>query len=109
MRPIKAKINVTKILKDRLFTGKSGIYLDLVIWPNKQPSQYGDTHVIKQELSKEAREAGEQEPIIGNLTMPEDEAPPPHPRRPPPRQAPRQAPRPPQDPDLDVPPDDIPF
>lgn len=110
-KPIKAKIDVTKILKDRLFQGKKGIYLDLVIWPNKGGvGQFGDTHLIKQGLSKEAREAGEEEPIIGSLTMPDEDAPPRQQQR---QQAPqrpaRQAPRPPADPDLDAPPDDIPF
>lgn len=108
--PIRGKIDVTKILEDRLFNGKKGIYLDIVIWPNKNgPGEYGDTHVIKQSLSKEAREAGEQEPIIGNCKFPDEAPPPPRRQAPPPRQAPRPAPRPPADPDLDVPPDDIPF
>lgn len=105
MKPIKAKINVTKILKQHLFPGKSGTYLDIVIWPNKEPSTYGDTHVIKQSLSKEARDAGEKEPIIGNLTMPDEEAPPRQQARPP-----AQRPKPQADPDLDSPSEDpIPF
>ena len=75
-KPIKAKINVTKILKEHLFKGKNVTYLNLVIWPNKDGTgEYGDTHGIKQEISKEARDAGEKEPFIGNLTMPEEEAP----------------------------------
>lgn len=76
-RPIKLKINVTRILKDHLYAGKNGKYLDLVVWPNKNgPDQYGNTHFVCQELSKEARDAGEKGPIIGNLTLPEQEAPP---------------------------------
>lgn len=105
-KPIKAKINVTKINKDRLFKGAKGTYLDLVIWPNKGGvGQYGDTHIIKQGISKEARDAGEEEQIIGSLTMPDDE--PAAPQRQ--QQRPVQRPRPPADPDLDTPPDDIPF
>ena len=76
-RPIKLKINVTRILKDHLYAGKNGKYLDLVVWPNKNgPDQYGNTHFVCQELSKEARDAGEKGPIIGNLTLPADESPP---------------------------------
>jgi len=76
-RPIKLKINVTRILKDHLYAGKNGKYLALVVWPNKSgPAQYGNTHFVCQELSKEARDAGEKGPIIGNLTLPEQEAPP---------------------------------
>lgn len=74
-RPIKLKLNVTRILKEHLYEGKNGKYLDLVVWPNKNgPDQYGNTHFVCQELSKEARDAGEKGPIIGNLTLPEQEA-----------------------------------
>lgn len=106
-KPIKAKINVTKINKDRLFKGAKGTYLDLVIWPNKGGvGQYGDTHIIKQGISKEARDAGEEEQIIGSLTMPDDE--PAAPQRQ--QQRPAQRPKPPADPDLDTQGDsDIPF
>lgn len=77
-RPIKIKINVTRILKDYLFEGKNGKYLDLVAWPNKNGAgQYGDTHFVVQDLPREARDKGEQGPILGNLTLPEEEAPPP--------------------------------
>jgi len=76
-RPIKLKINVSRILKEHLYEGKNGKYLDLVAWPNKNgPDQYGNTHMVCQELSKAARDAGEKGPIIGNLTLPEQEAPP---------------------------------
>ena len=71
-RPIKIKINVTRILKDYLFEGKNGKYLDLVAWPNKNGAgQYGDTHFVVQEPSRDAREKGVQGPIVGNLTLPD--------------------------------------
>lgn len=77
-RPIKLKLNVTRILKEHLYEGKNGKYLDLVVWPNKNgPDQYGNTHFVCQELSKAARDAGEKGPIIGNLTLPVEETPPP--------------------------------
>lgn len=73
-RPIKIKINVTRILKDYLFEGKNGKYLDLVAWPNKNGAgQYGDTHFVVQDLPREARDKGEQGPILGNLTLPDEE------------------------------------
>jgi hypothetical protein len=76
-RPIKLKINVTRILKEHLYEGKNGKYLDLVVWPNKNgPDQYGNTHFVCQEVSREARDKGEKGPIIGNLTLPEQESPP---------------------------------
>ena len=87
-RPIKIKINVTKILKEYIFEGKNGKYLNLVAWPNKNGTgQYGDTHFVSQDLPKEARDEGVPAPMLGNLTLPEGEAPPP-------RQQARPAPRP---------------
>lgn len=83
-RPIKIKINVTRILKEYIFEGKNGKYLNLVAWPNKNGTgQYGDTHFVSQDIPKEARDEGVQAPILGNLTLPEEEAP-----------APRQQPQP---------------
>jgi hypothetical protein len=77
-RPIKIKINVTKILKEYIFEGKNGKYLNLVAWPNKNGTgQYGDTHFVSQDIPKEARDSGVQAPILGNLTLPEEEEAPP--------------------------------
>ena len=57
-------------MKEHLFRGEKGTYLDLVIWENKNgPDQYGNTHTICQSISKEAREAGEKGPILGNMRM----------------------------------------
>lgn len=101
-RPITLKINVTRILKEHLYAGKNGKYLDLAVWPNKDgPDQYGNTHFVCQSVSKEAREQGIKGPIIGNLTMPEQHAP-----------APRREAKPPVKPSTQQPTDeddDIPF
>lgn len=95
-KPIKGKINVTRINKEALFKGAKGTYLDLVIWPKKDgPDNYGNTHTIHQALSKEARDRGEKEPIIGDLKM-EDSAPPPRQQQRPATKPARQT-----DPDLD--------
>jgi hypothetical protein len=72
-RPIKIKIDVSKIDKAGLYKGTKGTYLDCVAWPSKTPGQYGDTHYVVQELSKEKRDAGEKGAIIGNMTVPDDE------------------------------------
>jgi hypothetical protein len=65
-----AKINVTRILKEHLYQGKNGKYLDLVIFENKNgPDQYGNTHMVIQGVSKEARDRGVKGPIIGNLKL----------------------------------------
>lgn len=47
-------------------------YLSLTAWENRdgKPSQYGDTHMVKQSFSKDFREANlefcSQSPILGN-------------------------------------------
>lgn len=63
---ITAKIDVTKIIKEKLFKGKKGTYLNIVLieTPN---GQYGD-FMIKQEQTKEERAAKVQTPILGNAS-----------------------------------------
>lgn len=64
---ISAKINVSKILKDHLFKGEKGTYLDITLIPNKEGTdQYGNDYFVVQDLGKEAREKGEKGPILGN-------------------------------------------
>lgn len=64
---IKYKIDVTKIDKRHLYKGQKGTYLSGVLFENKHgPSEYGDEGYIVQDISKEARDAGERGPIIGN-------------------------------------------
>lgn len=91
-----------------MFAGAKGTYLDLTIWPKDEPDQFGNTHTIHQRLSREDREKGMKEPIIGDIKMPDE--PPPQQRSQQP-QRPAQRPKPPTDPDLDSTPGDsgIPF
>ena len=54
-----------------LYLGQKGCYLDLAAF-QLQNSQYGDTHCVKQSLSKQKRDAMTEEerkalPIIGNM------------------------------------------
>jgi len=64
---ISAKINVSKILKEHLFKGEKGTYLDITLIPNKEGTdQYGNDYFVVQDLGKEAREKGEKGPILGN-------------------------------------------
>jgi hypothetical protein len=64
--PIILKIDVKKINKEWLFAGNKGTYLDAVVYENDRESQFGDTHVVKQNPPKEARDKGEKPVIIGN-------------------------------------------
>jgi len=63
---IKLKIDVTKIDKSRLFKGTKGTYLDLVVYENDTPDEYGNDYSVKQDCTKEDREAGVKMPYIGN-------------------------------------------
>lgn len=59
------KVNLDKVLKDRLYKGQKGTYLDLVLF-NTPDSPYGDDFAVKQDLGKEAREQGVESPFLGN-------------------------------------------
>ena len=64
---IAAKIDVKKILKEHLYAGAKGTYLDIAIHDNRDGrDQYGNDGFITQSVSKEARDRGEKGPIIGN-------------------------------------------
>ena len=63
---IKLKIDVTKIDKSRLFVGAKGTYLDLVVYENDRPDEYGNDYSVKQDCTREDRDAGVKMPYIGN-------------------------------------------
>ncbi len=51
--------------------GNVSVYLNLTCWANREVSQYGDTHMVKQSHSKEWNDAHNDEqkrnePILGN-------------------------------------------
>lgn len=56
-----AKIDVTKIEKDKLFKGEKGTYLDLSIWINDEPDKYDNTMSVQQSTKK-----GEDKIYLGN-------------------------------------------
>jgi len=58
---INAKIDVKKINKDLLFKGGKGTYLDLTIWINDKPDQFGNDISIEQRTAK-----GEAKIYLGN-------------------------------------------
>ncbi len=100
---LKIKIDVLKVSKPSLFVGKKGTYLDVAVFENpKGRDEYGNDGFVCQEVSKEAREAGEKGAILGNWKY--LDAPAAHAQRPP-----AQKPKPQPDPDLDPEPDQIPF
>jgi len=58
-------INVDKIDKTKLFEGKKGRYLDLVLIAT-EGNEYGNSHMAVQSVTKEEREAGKRGEILGN-------------------------------------------
>lgn len=58
------KIDVTKLDKSAFFKGAKGTYVDITLWENEEPDEYGNTHSAKQDMGKERR--GEKTPYIGN-------------------------------------------
>lgn len=100
---IKLKINCSRIPKERLFEGKNGKYLDLVLFD--KPDSYGNDGFVKIDVSKEARESGDNGEIIGNWKNVGSKPPPANRTAPPARSTPPAAPAPRND----DPEDDIPF
>jgi len=61
---ISARIDVTKIDKNRLYVGAKGTYLDVVLIPTPN-GKFGD-YMVVESVTKEEREAGEKGTILGN-------------------------------------------
>jgi len=79
---ITLSFDVTKLDKSKFVTGKKGTYCNLVLIETPT-SEYGD-YMVKQDSTKEQREAGEQTPILGNAKVMRkrtNDAPPPRERR----------------------------
>lgn len=51
---ITAKIDIKKIKSEKLFKGEKGTYLDLTIWINDTPDQFGNDVSIEQRTDKGA-------------------------------------------------------
>lgn len=66
---IKIKINCSRITKARLFKGERGTYLNCIAIPLKKPDQFGQTHMIVEDVSKEERDQGIKGAIIGNAKL----------------------------------------
>lgn len=68
-KTISLKIDVTKIDKSRLFSGKKGTYLDAILHFNDQKDQYDNNGMIVEAVSKEERDAGTKGSILGNAKL----------------------------------------
>lgn len=66
MKLVNIKIDVEKITKDRLFKGKKGTYLDLMVSINDEPDQFGNDASVWESQTKEEREGKENRNFLGN-------------------------------------------
>ena len=63
---VNISIDVTKIPRSAIFEGKKGKYVDLDVWINDEPDQYGNDASVNIRQSKEEREAKERKTYVGN-------------------------------------------
>ena len=69
-----SKIDKTKIVdrdKDGNLFQNGAKFLNIVVWVNDEPDNYGNTASIQISQSKEEREAGAKSIYIGNLKEPQ--------------------------------------
>ena len=69
MSLINVRINLSKVDKDKLYKGEKGIYLDVVVAERKEASQYGQTHTVYMNPTKEEREKNADKIYIGDGTL----------------------------------------
>ena len=63
---ISVRINVSRIEKARLYAGKNGKYLDILLMKKREVDQYGNDWMVVQSVSKEERQQGVKGPILGD-------------------------------------------
>jgi len=67
---IEIKLDVKKILKERLYQGAKGTYLTMTSFiDSDNPDQYANHGFVTQSVSKEEREQGVKTPILGNIKI----------------------------------------
>tara|TARA_R110002167_G_scaffold190373_3_gene392698 strand:+ start:10863 stop:11180 length:318 start_codon:yes stop_codon:yes gene_type:complete len=66
---IKANINLNDIPKEKIYKGKKGSYLPIVITINDEVDNYGNQGPVIVEQSKEEREAKGPKVYLGNVKV----------------------------------------
>jgi hypothetical protein len=67
---VAVKIDVTKIDKALLYKSEKGAYLNATMFIDADtPDKYGNHGMVTQDVSKEAKDAGEKGPILGNVKI----------------------------------------
>ena len=75
---VKMSVNVDKIRKERLYQGKKGTYLDLMVRINDEVDEYGNNVSVWENQTQEEREAKARRNYLGNgkiIWKSEDEVP----------------------------------
>jgi len=66
---LKGNIDVTKIPKDKIYDGKKGKYIGVVVSINNEADQFGQHGSVTVDQTKEEREAKEPKIYLGNLQV----------------------------------------
>lgn len=108
---VKIKLDCSKIPKEKIFIGKKGKYIGLILFENRDgEDEYGNLGFVAVDTTKEERDAGEKGAIVGNWReIGGKKAPAPQQRPQSQGRRPGMPQRPAPDPDLDAPEEEIPF
>jgi len=63
---IKAKIDVSKLPKEKFYKGKKGVYYEFIVSVNDETNQYGQNVSISDSQTLEEREAKKPKLYLGN-------------------------------------------
>jgi hypothetical protein len=63
---LNVRVNLSRILKDKVYEGKSGKLVDLTLYVNDEPDQYGNDVSVMMSQTKEERESKAPKQYIGN-------------------------------------------
>jgi len=66
---LKGNLDVTKIPKDKIYNGKKGKYIPVVVAINNEVDQFGNNGSVTVDQSKEEREAKEPKVYLGNIKV----------------------------------------
>lgn len=66
MKLAAVKIDVSKINKERLYEGKKGLYMDLMVQIDDEEDKFGNNVKVWESQSKEEREEKKDRNFLGN-------------------------------------------
>jgi hypothetical protein len=66
---LKGNLDVTKIPKDKIYEGKKGKYISIVVAINNETDQFGNNGSIQVDQTKEERTSKEAKIYLGNVKV----------------------------------------